>query len=114
MSTPSPKGRDGTDRFTRGSIAYAALNATTEFSTRPPANRCIHRERDSFQRLASEWLNDFRRAFREPGFDLGYYTEKIGKKASRAPSQSIHRTVGKPDQLPGHRGARAFRAEHCW
>ena len=35
-----------------GENGYAAFNAITEFASHPPANRCIHRDRHSLQRLA--------------------------------------------------------------
>jgi hypothetical protein len=60
-----------------GENAYAAFNAITEFASHPPDNRCIYRERHSFERLAGAWLNDFSRVCREPDFELGKYIEKI-------------------------------------
>lgn len=60
-----------------GENAYAAFNAITEFASHPPENRCIHRERHSFQRRVGAWLNDFSRECRQPGFELGKHIEKI-------------------------------------
>ncbi|HPC96466.1 MAG TPA: DUF932 domain-containing protein [Sedimentisphaerales bacterium] len=62
-----------------GENAYAVFNAITEFASHPPENRCVFRERHSFERLAGVWVNEFSRVSQEPGFDLGKYIEKIGK-----------------------------------
>jgi len=62
-----------------GQNAYAVFNAITEFASHPPDNRCIYRERHSFQRRAGAWLNDFSRVCREPDFELGEYIDKINK-----------------------------------
>lgn len=35
-----------------GDNAYATFNAITEFASHPPVNRCVHRDRNSLQRLA--------------------------------------------------------------
>lgn len=60
-----------------GENAYAAFNAITEFASHPPDNRCVYRERHSFQRLAGAWVTDFTRACREPEFDLEKYIDKL-------------------------------------
>jgi len=39
-----------------GENAYAVLNVITEFASHPPANRHVHRERNSLQQLAGTWL----------------------------------------------------------
>jgi hypothetical protein len=58
------------DRYARdlGENAYAVLNVITEFASQPPANRHIHRERNSLQRLAGTWLSDFAQRCRQPKF----------------------------------------------
>lgn len=69
------------DRYAHelGENAYAVFNAVTEFASHPPRNRCLHRERHSFQRLAGVWLNDFSRQCREPGFMIAEYLKELGK-----------------------------------
>ena len=62
-----------------GENAYAAFNAMTEFASHPPDNRCVFRERHSFQRRVGAWLNDFNRICRQPGFDLGEHIAEISK-----------------------------------
>jgi len=62
-----------------GENAYAAFNAITEFASHPPDNRCIRRERNSFEQLAGKWVNEFSRVCRAPGFELRKYVEEIGK-----------------------------------
>jgi hypothetical protein len=57
--------------------AYAAFNAMTEFASHPPQNKCLHRERHSFQRLVGNWVNNFTYELRQPGFSLPDYIEKI-------------------------------------
>ena len=44
-----------------GENAYAVFNAITDFSSHPPANRSVCRERHSLQRLAGSWRSDFSR-----------------------------------------------------
>jgi hypothetical protein len=62
-----------------GETAYAVFNAITEFASNAPENRCIYRDRNSLQRRAGTWMNDFSRVCREPGFELDKYMEKISK-----------------------------------
>jgi hypothetical protein len=66
------------DRYARevGENAYAVFNAITEFASHPPANRCVHRERNSFQRLAGSWLNNFSTQCRQSGFTIANYLEE--------------------------------------
>jgi len=80
------------ERYARelGENAYAALNVITEFASQPPENRCIYRERHSFQRRAGAWLNDFSRVCREPGFDLGKYIDKASNGNGSEPVATAH------------------------
>jgi hypothetical protein len=60
-----------------GENAYAAFNAVTEFASHPPENRCVHRDRHSFQRLAGTWLTSFNDACRKPGFSITGHLEHL-------------------------------------
>ena len=60
-----------------GENAYAAFNAITEFASRPPVNRSIHRDRNSFQKLAGSWLTSFNEYCREPSFTISSYIERL-------------------------------------
>ncbi len=62
-----------------GENAYAVFNAITEFASHPPKNRCIHRDRHSFQRLAGEWMSNFNQEYRQPGFTISKYLERLNK-----------------------------------
>ena len=42
-------------------------------------NRCVNRERHSFQRLAGDWLSKFSQECRNPDFKLSSYLEKLSK-----------------------------------
>ena len=70
------------DRYANdlGENAYAVLNTVTEFASYPPANRCVHRDRNSFQRLAGAWLNTFSQECGKPDFSITQYLEKASKK----------------------------------
>lgn len=70
-----------TTRYTRnlGENAYAAFNVITEFASHPPANRCVHRDRHSFQRLAGSWLSTFSQECRKPGFSVAKYLDELAK-----------------------------------
>jgi hypothetical protein len=70
------------DRYAKdlGDNAYAVFNAVTELASHPPANRHIHRDRHSLQRLAEVWLNSFSRECRQFGFSLPEYLEKLAKE----------------------------------
>lgn len=63
------------DRYSAelGENAYAVFNVITEFASNVPENRCVHRDRHSFQRLAGEWTHTFSRACREPGFSVSEF-----------------------------------------
>lgn len=62
-----------------GENAYAVFNAITEFASYPPENRCVHRDRHSFQRLAGDWLSKFSQECRQTGFTLSEYLAKLAK-----------------------------------
>jgi hypothetical protein len=69
------------DRYAKdlGETAYAVFNAVTEFASHPPENRCVYRERHSFQRRAGSWLTEFSRLCHQPDFDLAKHIEKTAK-----------------------------------
>jgi len=62
-----------------GENAYAVFNAITEFASHPPENRCVHRDRHSFQRLAGDWVNKFNHECRQHDFTLSNYLAKLAK-----------------------------------
>jgi hypothetical protein len=62
-----------------GENAYAVFNAITEFASHPPKNRCIHRDRHSFQRLAGEWMSNFSQESRQTDFNISEYLERLNK-----------------------------------
>lgn len=64
-----------------GENAYAVFNAITEFASHPPENRCVFRDRHSFQRRAGYWLTDFTSESSLPEFDLQRHIEKIVKES---------------------------------
>jgi hypothetical protein len=83
------------DRYVEdlGENAYALFNAMTEFASHPLENRCVHRDRHSFQRLAGDWLSKFSQECLHPDFVLSVYLEKLAKtngngKISSAEQQS--------------------------
>jgi hypothetical protein len=78
---------DTCDRYANelGENAYAVLNAVTELASHPPANRCIHRDRHSLQRLAGTWLNTFTRECSRPTFSVANYLEALATAEAQAP-----------------------------
>jgi hypothetical protein len=64
-------------------------NAVTEFASHPPENRCVFRNRNSFQHRAGSWLAIFSRECVLLGFDLQVHMEHIGKNNGRS-------TIGRP------------------
>ena len=62
-----------------GENAYAVFNAMTEFASHPPQNRCVHRERHSFQRLAGDWLSGFTKECCKSDFILTDYLKGLTK-----------------------------------
>ena len=80
-----------------GKNAYAVFNAITDFASHPPQNRCVHRERHSFQRLAGDWLSKFSQECQKTDFKLAGYLEKLTKQddneeesSSKAPNKRFH------------------------
>jgi hypothetical protein len=71
-----------------GHNAYAAFNAITEFASHPPVNRCVHRDRNSLQRLAGSWLTSFNVEYRKPDFQLDNYIAKLARVQSDAEGPS--------------------------
>ena len=70
-----------------GENAYAAFNTITEFASHPPENRCVHRDRHSFQRLAGTWLTNFAPRCRQPDFKLDDYLKELAKTQSEPIAQ---------------------------
>ena len=62
-----------------GENAYAAFNVITDFASHPPANRCVHRDRHSLQRLAGSWVSRFSQQCSQPNFNLKSYLEDLAK-----------------------------------
>lgn len=56
-----------------GDNAYAALQAATELASHPIENLCLRKDKHALQRLAGEWLVDFRRRSQEEEFRLPGY-----------------------------------------
>lgn len=71
-----------------GDNAYAAFNAITEFASHPPSNRCVHRDRNSLQKLAGTWINQFSQQCRQPGFSLGVYLENLSNSTAETMSRN--------------------------
>lgn len=62
-----------------GENAYAVFNAITDFASHPLKNRCGHRDRHSFQRLAGHWMSNFSQECRQAGFRVSDYLTKLTK-----------------------------------
>jgi hypothetical protein len=77
------------DRYARelGENAYAVFNTVTEFASHPPANRSVHRDRHSLQRLAGTWLTAFTQDCRKPGFSLAKYLEATSDPKAKPENQ---------------------------
>jgi hypothetical protein len=60
-----------------GENAYSAFNAITDFASHPPKNRCVYRDRHSYQQLAGAWLSTFHSECRKPDFSLSDYLVKL-------------------------------------
>lgn len=67
-----------------GENAYAVFNVMTELASRPPENRCIHRDRHSLQRLAGSWLTSFNDHCSKPGFSISRYLEQLEEERASA------------------------------
>ena len=70
-----------------GENAYAVFNAVTEFASHPPANRCVHRDRHSLQRLAGTWLNTFSQECRKQEFSIAKYLEELTNPKAKPENQ---------------------------
>ncbi len=77
-----------------GENAYAAFNAITEFASRPPQNRCLHRSRHSLQRIAGSWLTSFNAACRIPDFSMDDHLAQLSLTHAR--DASMTRKVAPP------------------
>lgn len=86
------------DRYAEelGEKAYAVFNAITEFASHPPENRCVHRDRHSFQRLAGDWLSKFSHECRQPDFTLSNYLAKLAKHNGNGGNVSSGATNRRP------------------
>jgi hypothetical protein len=85
-----------------GANAYAVFNAITEFASNPLDNRCVHRERHSFQRLAGAWMSKFSQECRQTGFAISAYLAKLakGNGNGEAAADGLRRTLmGKAEIL---------------
>ncbi|MCY4559674.1 MAG: DUF932 domain-containing protein [Chloroflexi bacterium] len=59
-----------------GDNAYAALQAATELASHPIENLCLRRDKHMLQRLAGEWLVDFKGHCEEAEFELSNYLKR--------------------------------------
>ena len=71
-----------------GENAYAVFNSITDFASRPSINRCVHRDRHSFQRAAGKWSSEFSRQCREPGFKIDDYLKLLN--AANGDAKSVN------------------------
>ena len=83
-----------------GENGYALLNAITDTATRPPTKEqvgysFIRRERHSLQFLAGQWVAEFSRSLREPGFNLDAYIASPSAALLRMSNGSETRTLGR-------------------
>ena len=68
-----------------GDNAYSALQAATELASHPIENLCLRKDKHTLQRLAGEWLVDFRGECEEPEFELsGYLKRSVHRHEARA------------------------------
>ena len=58
---------------TLGDNAYAVLQAATELASHPIENLCVRKDRQTLQRLAGEWLIDFKGKCQKQEFELVNY-----------------------------------------
>ena len=56
-----------------GDNAYAVLQASTELASHPVENLCLRKDRHALQKLAGEWVADFRHRCQQEDFDLSKY-----------------------------------------
>ena len=56
-----------------GDTAYAALQAATDLASRPIENRCLRKDKHALQKLAGEWVVDFKRQIERKDFKLTDY-----------------------------------------
>ncbi|HBL53670.1 MAG TPA: hypothetical protein DDZ34_06525 [Syntrophaceae bacterium] len=60
-----------------GENAYSAFNAITDFASHPPENRCVYRDRHSYQQIVGAWLSRFHDECRRKDFSLSDYLVKL-------------------------------------
>lgn len=61
----------------RNGKCLAILSAITDFASHPPENRCVYRDRHSYQQLAGAWLSRFHDECRQKDFSLSDYLVKL-------------------------------------
>ena len=66
-----------------GENAYAVFNAITDFSSHPPGNRFVCRERHSLQRLAGSWLSSFSQECQRPDFKIDEHLARLSATTSK-------------------------------
>jgi len=67
-----------------GETGYAVLNVITDFASRPPRNRHLHRDRHGLQRLAGTWLTKFTHECAQPGFAIDTHVGNMKTPSPRA------------------------------
>lgn len=79
------------DRYAHelGESAYAVLNAITDFASHPPANRHVHRDRHSLQRLAGTWLSEFSQTCQRPDFSVAQYIDEIARSTATSKTTAM-------------------------
>ena len=59
-----------------GDNAYATLQTVTDLASHPIKNLCLRKNKHTLQRLAGEWLLDFKRQCQERDFELSDYLRR--------------------------------------
>ena len=91
-----------------GENGYAVLNTITEFSSHPPVNRHVHRDRHGYQRLAGAWLVDFSQSCRQAGFMLPKYMSDLRSQRRTIADREDHGNASSPlrfAEWPNERGS---------
>jgi hypothetical protein len=86
---------------TLGENAYAVMNAVTDFASRPPHNRGVHRDRHTLPCLAGTWLSSFSTECRKRGFMLSDYLQRFAAATTASAARVNVSRVMPPAEQPG-------------
>lgn len=74
-----------------GETGYSLFNVITDIASHPIDNRYFHRDTNSMQRLAGNWINSFQKEIQKTDFNIETYLQLL----KESPNKALHLTANR-------------------